>query len=93
MKMRVVALFLVLVMTVAALTSCGTTTEAAEKNPFEGRFTTCRSDYSMRVIVDKRTGVCYLCRVETGMTVLLDADGTPLTYEEAWHQTFGGAEG
>lgn len=92
---KIVSLMMVLVMLAIVLTSCGTESEAGEPNPFADRFATCdASSYSI-VIVDRLTGVCYLWRKAgygAGMTVLLDADGTPLLYEEAWQQVYGGGQ-
>ena len=91
MKMRLISLALVVMMVGIALTGCTTTTEAATNNPFADRFVEFYTGVYQKVIVDKETGVCYLWRKHGyggGLTVLLDADGTPLTYEEAWYQTY-----
>jgi hypothetical protein len=95
MKMRVVPLVLVLVMLALVLTSCSMESEACEPNPFDNRFAECKVSIYSRVIVDSLTGVCYLYHDggnDGGMTVLLDADGTPLTYEEAWYQAYQEAD-
>lgn len=95
MKMRILAIALVVFAIAITLTSCSTTTEADELNPFDDRFVECDASRVSTVIVDKLTGVCYIYRkvgYGAGMTVLLDADGTPLLYKEAWEQAFGGAE-
>lgn len=85
MKMRLISLALVVVMVGIILTGCTTTTEAAAKNPFAGRFMQFNSNFSNKVIVDQETGVCYLWHWFDGMgglTVLLDEDGYPVTYSE-----------
>ena len=89
MKIRIISLLLTLVMLAIALTGCDTTSEAASQSPFKGRFASEYLANYMYVITDKITGVCYLAYVHNGggLTVLLDADGTPLTYSEAWYQT------
>ena len=95
MKMRIVSLVLVLVMLALVLTSCGTESEAGEPNPFADRFAECKASSVSTVIVDRLTGVCYIYRAVgygAGMTVLLDTDGTPLLYEEAWQQAYGGGQ-
>jgi len=95
MKMRVVSLVLVLFMLAAVLTSCGTESEAGEPNPFEDRFAVCKVSIYLEVIVDRLTGICYLYNdngSDGGMTVLLDTDGTPLLYEEAFQQVYGGGK-
>ena len=92
MKMRIVSLLMVLVMLAVVLTSCGTPSGADVPNPFSDRFVECNAGDWRAVIVDKTTGVCYLWRWSGnrgGLTVLLDTDGTPLLYEEAWYQVFG----
>lgn len=93
--MKKIFCFLLLVLVVLILVfSCGTESEAGEPNPFADRFATCDASSHSIVIVDRLTGVCYLWRKTgygAGMTVLLDADGTPLLYEEAWNQAFGEA--
>jgi hypothetical protein len=95
MKMRLISLALVVVMVGVALTGCTTTTDAEAPNPFSDRFVELDAGDWIRAIVDKETGVCYLWRERGyggGMTVLLDADGTPLTYEDAWYQTYQEAD-
>lgn len=86
-KLLMLALLIVLV-----ITGCATESKAGEHNPFDGRFAIVGvGENTIRVIIDRTTGVCYLwCKsgYGAGMTVLLDADGTPLTYSEAWYQTY-----
>lgn len=86
-KLLMLALLIVLV-----ITGCATQSTAGEHNPFEDRFAVVSTiNNTIKVIIDRTTGVCYLWRKSgygAGMTVLLDADGTPLTYEEAWYQTY-----
>lgn len=91
MKMRVVSLLMVLVMLAVTLTGCSTkSAEADKENPFDGRFKRYRAADAGFVIVDKGTGVCYLCfRLggSTGLTVMLDEYGCPLTYwEDGWDE-------
>lgn len=92
MKMRILSMMLVLFMLALVLTGCATESKAGEHNPFDGRFAIVGvGESTIRVIIDRTTGVCYLwCKsgYGAGMTVLLDADGTPLTYSEAWYQTY-----
>lgn len=91
MKMRLISLALVVAMVGIALTGCTTTTDAEAPNPFSDRFVEVYAGHYQKVIVDKETGVCYLWHTYGyggGLTVLLDEDGSPLTYEEAWHQTY-----
>lgn len=90
MKIRVMVLVWILVLALAVLMSC-TPSGADTRNPFDNRFVDCYVNSNMRVIVDKVTGICYLSysdyqgltRVGNGITVLLNVDGTPLTYTEA----------
>lgn len=88
--MKKIFCFLLLVLVVLILVfSCGMESGAGEPNPFEDRFVECRASHVSTVIVDKMTGVCYIYRsvgYGAGMTVLLDIDGTPLLYEDAWYQ-------
>ena len=91
MKLRILSIVLAIFVIAIILTSCSTTTVADEPNPFNGRFAECDTSVYSTVIVDKLTGVCYIYRrvgYGAGMTVLLDADGTPLLYDEAWAQAF-----
>ena len=85
-KLLMLALLIVL-----ALTGCAIESNAGEHNPFEDRFAKEYLGNHMYVIVDRITGVCYLSYSlnGSGLTVMLDADGTPLTYSEAWHQVYG----
>lgn len=92
---KIVSLMMVLVVLAIVLSSCGAVSEAGEENPFDGRFAECRASGVSTVIVDRVTGVCYIYRsvgYGAGMTVLLDIDGTPLLYEEAWLQAYGGGQ-
>lgn len=38
--------------------------------------------YEFSILYDKETKVMYLLRYNTGLTVMLDADGKPLLWEE-----------
>lgn len=86
MKMRLISLALVVVMVGIALTGCATTTEAAAKNPFAGRFSAYSVGDAASVLVDRVEGVCYLytCTFRGGcaITIMLDEDGYPVTYSE-----------
>lgn len=85
-KLLMLALLIVLV-----ITGCATQSKAGVRDPFNGRFEKEYLGNYMYVIVDRITGVCYLSYIHNGggLTVMLDADGTPLTYSEAWYQVFG----
>ena len=90
MKIRIAAFILILVILLTILSGC---TEADTPNPFYDRFATCKLNNNMTILVDTITGVCYIYRkvgYGAGMTMLMDTDGTPLLYEEAWAQAFGG---
>lgn len=81
-----IALALVLALAFV-LTACTVTTSTSESthNPFKNRFTRFTAGDRCNVFVDNVTGVCYLWRVAGyggGMTVMLDADGSPLIYKE-----------
>lgn len=94
MKKKFVSLLLALIVLIFVLSSCETPSGADAPNPFSDRFVECDAGDWRAVIVDKTTGVCYLWRWSgnrAGLTVLLDKDGTPLLYEEAWYQAFGEA--
>ena len=85
-KLIMLALLIVLV-----ITGCATQSKAGGRSPFENRFAKeYLGDYKY-LIVDKITGVCYLAHIHngSGLTVMMDADGTPLTYSEAWNQVYG----
>ena len=65
------------------------TARAAQDEPFEGRFewheTGTTSTY---VLVDRETGVCYVARYKCGLSVMVGADGEPVTVGE-----IGGSDG
>lgn len=92
MKFKLISLLLVLLMLLLTLTACDNKPEAGEPSPFKGRISREDIDAYTHVHVDRNTGVCYMS-LKTGrgaaMTVMLNADGTPLTYAEAWEQAFG----
>ena len=84
-------IILVLMLIALVIAGCATQSKAGAKSPFDNRFAKeYLGDYKY-VIVDKITGVCYLAHIHngSGLTVMVDADGTPLTYSEAWYQVFG----
>ena len=93
MKMRVISLILVALMTGLVLASCcADQTYASTPSPFMQRFTREHLGNYMYVIVDKVTGVCYFAYLGNncgGLCAMVDTDGTPLTYSEAWYQVFG----
>lgn len=92
MKFKLISLILVLLMTLMTLTACDNKTEASEPNPFQRRFQREFMGDHMYVITDKVTGVCYFAYIKgdgLGVCEMVDADGTPLTYAEAWEQAFG----
>lgn len=75
----------------ALLTSCESAALSDERNPFMDRFDKYNASSNARVIIDTKTGVCYMIYWTangTGLTALLDTDGTPLLYEEAWYQMY-----
>lgn len=83
---KIIALVLVFAL-VLALTACTATTAegGVQRNPFDDRFTKYSASFSNAVFVDNVTGVCYLWRASGysgGLTVMLDADGSPLIYKE-----------
>lgn len=83
---KIIALVLVFSL-VLVLTACTATPSESEPeyNPFKDRFDSYKVDATMRVYVDKVTGVCYLWEKSGyggGITVMLDADGKPLIYKE-----------
>lgn len=85
-------LVLAIVALVVTLDSCsgeGVTAQAAQDEPFESRFewhpTGTTSTY---VLVDRETGVCYVARYKCGMSVMVGADGEPVTVGE-----IGGSDG
>lgn len=83
---KIIALALVFAL-VLALTACTATNSKSEPkyNPFDGRFVRYNAGYFEDVIVDTVTGVCYLWRSQSyqgGLSVMLDADGSPLIYKE-----------
>lgn len=95
-KIARIKLLMLVLLIVLVLTGCAIESKAGEHNPFEDRFAIVGvNENTIRVIIDRTTGVCYLWRKSgygAGMTVLLDADGTPLTYSEAWYQTYKEAD-
>jgi hypothetical protein len=62
--------------------------ENAPKEPVDGRFLCDSSSYDFETVVDSKTGVTYLVLRNAGasaiggITVLLNADGTPVISEE-----------
>ena len=76
---------LLVVLVVFVLASDCTSSEASVQDHFEGRFDEYPMEHNLKIYVDKETGVCYLWRKSgygAGMTVMLDADGMPLLWED-----------
>lgn len=91
-KIARIKLMMLALLIVLALTGCAIESKAGEHNPFEDRFAREYLGNYMYLVVDKITGVCYLAYIHNsgvGLTVMLDEDGTPLTYSEAWYQVYG----
>lgn len=85
-------LALAIVALVVTLDACSgevVTARAAQDEPFDGRFewheTGTTSTY---VLVDRETGVCYVARYRCGLSVMVGADGEPVTVGE-----IGGSDG
>ena len=85
-------LVLAIVALVVALDACSgevATAQATRADAFEGRFewheTGTTSTY---VLVDRETGVCYVARYKCGLSVMVGADGGPVTVGE-----IGGSDG
>lgn len=85
---KLVSIFLCVLIFVFSLTACGGSGEAADEstNRFYG-VDKCflHDEYIASILVDRETKVCYLYGSSGNrafMTVLLDADGKPLIWEE-----------
>ena len=88
---KAVPLVVIAMLMLALLTGCENAALSDEQNPFKDRFATLDVGSRVDVIVDTKTGVCYLYRAigyGAGITVMLDTDGTPLLYDEAWYQMY-----
>lgn len=72
-----------LVVTIDACSGEGATAQAAQAEPLEGRFEWRAAGLpSTYVLVDRETGVCYVARYRCGMSVMVGADGEPVTVDE-----------
>lgn len=90
---RIIALILALIMCVAIFTGCGTKISEVEENAISitSRFVQISTDGSglyryHLVYVDKETGVMYWCISGIGLTVMVNADGTPMRYDLESHK-------
>lgn len=75
---------LLVVLVVSVLLSGCTPSDVSVQDQIEERFDKYNMEHSLKIIVDKETGVCYLWQKSgygVGMTVMLDADGMPLLWE------------
>lgn len=83
MKKKLLCLLLVLIMPVIVLAGCGN----AEKNySEESMFVVVEclnisGNCLVYVLVNKETKVMYMTQYEGGLTVMLNADGTPMLWE------------
>lgn len=88
---QVIALIVAMIIALFAGGCSGAEAEAqaVRADAFEGRFewheTGTTSTY---VLVDRETGVCYVARYKCGMSVMVGADGEPVTVDE-----IGGSDG
>lgn len=76
----------VLSIVLAIVLCCGLVGCNDEKIEQADRFELVHEEGSMNVVVDKETGVMYLflrAGYAGGVTVMVDADGNPLIYEES----------
>lgn len=88
---KAIPLVVIAMLMLALLTGCENAALSDEQNPFKDRFAKLDVSMNVNVLVDTKTGVCYLNYWNAngvGSTVLLDTDGTLLLYEEAWYQMY-----
>lgn len=86
---KIIAFVLVIAM-LFVLTACTASSyqeEQPTKSPFRNRFDVYSVGYLNDVYVDRVTGVCYLFvnwgyQYGGGLTVMVDANGSPLIYKE-----------
>lgn len=78
MKKKILFILLLLIMPVMLLCGCGVS-EEAETNGGADRFKEISYE-NCSVYIDKETKVMYLS-VKRGLTVMLNADGTPMLWE------------
>lgn len=84
MKKRIIMLLLVLIMPIMVLTGCTEDTKEIRENRFILVLFDKESGCYQNIYVDKETRVMYLfVRVANGggVTVMLNADGTPMLWE------------
>lgn len=85
MKKKILLILLLLIMPVMLL--CGCSAKDVETIPNEENLFVCverfvvYQGYDYVVLVNKKTRVMYLTQVKGGMTVMLNADGTPMLWE------------
>lgn len=84
---RFIAIMLVCVIAVSILTGCNTVSKSREfdENATDYTFTRISSGSRMTIYKEDITDVMYVCYhagYKGGLTVMLDADGTPLLYSE-----------
>ena len=87
MKKKQISLLLVLVMPMLVLCGCDASAKKADDISGEAelfvvvdRFIVYQG-YDYVVLVNKKTRVMYLTQTKGGMTVMLNADGSPMLYE------------
>lgn len=84
---RFIAIMLVCVIAVSIFTGCNTVSKSREydENATDYTFTRISSGSRMTIYKEDITDVMYVCYhagYKGGLTVMLDADGTPLLYSE-----------
>ena len=81
MKKKILFILLLLIMPVMLL--CGCVSEESETNGGADRFKKVHYE-NCDILIDRETKVMYLCRISGyggGLTVMLNADGTPMLWE------------
>lgn len=90
MKKKILFILLLLIMPVMLLCGCSEVPKSEDFTSEENsRFVyvkeyTIDNDTKFEVLVDRETKVMYLCRISGyggGLTVMLNADGTPMLWE------------
>ena len=84
---RFISIMLICVIVVSILTGCNTVSKSREfdENATDYTFTIISSGSRMTIYKEDITDVMYVCYhagYKGGLTVMLDADGTPLLYSE-----------
>lgn len=76
---KIISLLLVILFCIGILTGCGIDTSNSELKCIEQN----TIDYDMYdIYYDKETGVMYIMNREGGVTVMLNADGSPKIYNK-----------